>query len=419
MKLYNYKLWYVNKDATGNGSGTSWTNASTTISGLPWTSINGGDTIYISGGTTTKTYTSTLSPKKSGSLARRIIITAGKDTGHNGIPFFNISGDNSALYINGYNYIEISYIKFRNQSTNNTRVCNIANAIGIDFLHNTIIHPSAPGIAFEKASGSIQYDSIYTGIVNTTGETDGIDLSTSGHIEIGWCYVSSNNANTSPHVDLIQAYAGFGASGQNLIHDNFFYGQTSSSSEAMLNLEGIQGHWEVYNNIVSQANVTSFTFGIYLGNNQNANDAIYAYVFNNTLSLAGNAYPLKITNGDSTVFKNNLIYKPSGSVAVQLAGSTYSNYCDIDYNHYYLNSGTSNQGRIGESNYYNWSQWQGLGFEIHGSTGSFSFTNKSGSNITDYIPNIYKNGVSLSNYFTTDILGKTRSGTWEMGALEK
>ncbi len=43
--------FYVDKDAKGNGNGSSWTNASKTVSGLNWSYIKTEDTIYVSGGT--------------------------------------------------------------------------------------------------------------------------------------------------------------------------------------------------------------------------------------------------------------------------------------------------------------------------------------------------------------------------------
>src|ERR1035437_9113002 len=52
-----HNIYYVDRDATGNGNALSWTNASTTITGLPWSSINGGDTVYVSGGTDSTYYT--------------------------------------------------------------------------------------------------------------------------------------------------------------------------------------------------------------------------------------------------------------------------------------------------------------------------------------------------------------------------
>src|ERR1035437_6447610 len=49
-------IYYVDKNATGSGNGSSWANASKSVSGLPWSSINGGDTVYVSGGSDSTVY---------------------------------------------------------------------------------------------------------------------------------------------------------------------------------------------------------------------------------------------------------------------------------------------------------------------------------------------------------------------------
>jgi hypothetical protein len=49
-------IYYVDRDATGSGNGSSWANASKTVSGLPWKSINGCDTVYVSGGSDSTVY---------------------------------------------------------------------------------------------------------------------------------------------------------------------------------------------------------------------------------------------------------------------------------------------------------------------------------------------------------------------------
>ncbi len=73
--------YYVNKNASGSNNGTSWVNAWTSFSAINWNNIQPGDAIFISGGTSSKTYneTMTLPLGKDG-----VIITKGVDAGHNG-----------------------------------------------------------------------------------------------------------------------------------------------------------------------------------------------------------------------------------------------------------------------------------------------------------------------------------------------
>ena len=53
--------YYVDKDANGSNNGTSWTNAWESFASINWNSINPGDIIWISGGTSGKTYFEKLS----------------------------------------------------------------------------------------------------------------------------------------------------------------------------------------------------------------------------------------------------------------------------------------------------------------------------------------------------------------------
>ena len=106
----NAANWYVDKDATGSGSGTSWENAWLSFSAIAWSSINAGDTIYISGGPTSKTYNEQLTVGKSGAGGNVITISTGQDAGHNGTVIIN--GGNYArnygISIAGKSYIKVS-----------------------------------------------------------------------------------------------------------------------------------------------------------------------------------------------------------------------------------------------------------------------------------------------------------------------
>ena len=42
--------YYVRKGATGANNGTSWVNAWTDVDQISWSSITGGDTIWLAGG---------------------------------------------------------------------------------------------------------------------------------------------------------------------------------------------------------------------------------------------------------------------------------------------------------------------------------------------------------------------------------
>lgn len=80
--LFTVKLlatdWYVDNTASGSNNGTSWANAWESLADISWGSISAGDNIYISGGSTFKTYAETLTPTCKGTAVNYITIIAGK-----------------------------------------------------------------------------------------------------------------------------------------------------------------------------------------------------------------------------------------------------------------------------------------------------------------------------------------------------
>ena len=106
----NASNWYVDKNASGPNNGTSWDNAWTSIGGIVWTSVQPGDTVYISGGTTSKTYNERLTSGKSGTAGNFITISVGQDGGHNGTVIL----DGTGVQYNGIT-LNNSYFKITGQ----------------------------------------------------------------------------------------------------------------------------------------------------------------------------------------------------------------------------------------------------------------------------------------------------------------
>jgi hypothetical protein len=94
--------WYVDNAATGANNGTSWAAAWKSFSAVVWGSsgVKAGDTLYISGGSSSKTYTETWSVGASGTAASPIHIAIdAANTSHNGQVIFdyNAAGDQGTL----------------------------------------------------------------------------------------------------------------------------------------------------------------------------------------------------------------------------------------------------------------------------------------------------------------------------------
>ena len=125
------------------------------------------------------------------------------------------------------------------------------------------------------------------------------------------------------------------------------------------------------------------------------------------------------------IAKNNIFVADSGvgNAAVycgrNMPGDYDACYKEIDYNNYWVRGGIGTH--MHNYNSYTWGDWKALGHDAHSDTSAVTFIGIWGTDISDYAlpPNspLISAGTDLSAYFTTDILGNTRSN-WSMGAIE-
>lgn len=442
----SYHIWYVDRDASGNGNGESWVNASNTVKDLTWASITGGDTVYISGGEVSKIYPKDKIENKA-VTGHPVVVTKGWENGHNGEVVFQ---QTDPVAINGWE-----------RYTFYVRTCENIKITGLTF--STAVSDAYNGRAILKIKQCenviIDNNSIYSNgngtAVNINGNPDDPSrklIITNNYIEVGShplddypkdCMWIGNNhgghtitGNTfithaiwsdDRHPDIIQMYReGSDDNYQMTIANNFMMYDNNTTTHAQSVYMEDMGSNRIlyYNNIIVMNGIKNRGF-VCDGINESVNLSIRA--FNNTHIKDGHSSTLFwATNIDTLIMKNNIFYSDSLVHSMILLGIDSLNeidYIDVDYNHYYTSEGLegSNLFRSKWGSSLSWTEWQTLGYDANGDTGSISFTNLWGTDILDYLTTTGRDtGVDLSGYFTTDIRSVIRpqGAAWDKGAVE-
>lgn len=463
--------WYVDNAAAGANNGVTWSNAWTSFGAIKWGSggVSPGDTLYISGGSSSKNYSGALDIGASGASGQPISIRVGQDSGHNGTVVMDLNGASfgSAISINGRSYLTISgnvggdrRLKIKNIYNSTNR--DTASAIGgvgteagniiveyvdIENCNNGfyVSYPNGPleirysrivarGDASIRISTSdavqwdrfkIHHNEIVT-TVGTNGAPDGIACSHSASIYNNTFKLTSLNAQVSDqHPDYIQT------TGNNLkIYSNEFIDIADSGVDFDAFSNGAPNNIWIYNNIFRIVNARDpypEYIRIYTSTANKISSLKNLKIWNN-LFVDQNASGKKFVtlkfdisagaDSSGNEIKNNIFYNcGDGSssfpvTAIQQIGNTFS----WDANVYYYPGGTA---------YVQWTAaptWV-ANYEPRGLTSAPSFVSYSAYNSgNDYHPalnsNVINRGVNLSNYFNTDKDGKTRTDTWDIGPYE-
>jgi hypothetical protein len=182
---------YVDSAAGSGGNGQSWATAWNSLTKI--TGVGGGDTVYISGGASGKTYdlgNNSWDPPK-GSAGNPITYQTGQEAGHNGMVTIKL---NAKLFWSSPAYLTLS------GEVNGQRRMTI-DTWSVNDDHN---------------KNTDQFRLLY---VNVEGAAW---FSYSDHTEIGWCYWTAPLSTTD---DSMIAHIGDGRSkgyGMNSVHDSTF-----------------------------------------------------------------------------------------------------------------------------------------------------------------------------------------------------
>jgi hypothetical protein len=294
--------WYVDNAASGANSGTSWANAWTSPSSITGSSVQPGDTVYISGGTTSKTYSISSMPTKNGTAGNIITLSTGQEPGHNGTVIWQVTGSNWLSGSKSYMHITGNVggaQKMEIQGLSGSDYIWSGNASGSTNFHLSYVRiiNTPGGFMFSAgAPADFEMDHIYVfKVYGTTSTSDATfwGLSESGctydrykvhHSEF---YIPNSTTNSLGGDDMMIWGGNFS------FYNNYFKKYFSGSSPQGQHADGwqVKGNCiKVYNNVLED-NVESW---FYHDSAFNRLDISNVYIYNNitfqTSAYSGNSY---------------------------------------------------------------------------------------------------------------------------------
>lgn len=404
--------WYLDSSATGSASGTSWTNAWTAFSSVVWGSagVDAGDTLYISGGSTSKTYAgSQFTVGASGASDNVLTISISSTTGHNGTVIFD-GQDSVAIGIYCYrNYVTIHGGAYQLKLTGYTsRVVRSEGMAGVVLDGLWMDDSSAEAcVRFVNNTSCTIQNCKMTTASNRAGTTDGLFIYTNTNITIDNNWIGIYNEAESYHNDCVQLYGCTGAT----IKNNYCEQVNSKITNAQgIYCEECSGEMCIYNNVVY---------------NPNGNDSVairnYSVgtatlrMYNNTL-IGGGYILLWTTMCPNPIVQNNVFYY-TGSSGYAVNMTSWSGTAgNIDYNCVYAASQVTPITLNGTA--LTWASWQALGFDTNGLNSDPGLSSDYQSlNVSSAI---IDSGVTLPSPYNVDRNGipRPQSLAFDMGAYE-
>ena len=430
-------IFYVDRDVKQEGDGTSWTNASTSLSGLSWANIAGGDTVYISGGTDSLVYPPDQIANKAISGNSYLVITKGKEAGHNGeVVYAAIVSGGWGLFINTCNNIKVTGLKFECLIDTTGGYGNAWPAATIfRSSHSTNVvldncHLIGNGmgqpITLDYSTKIKITNNIIESLWNNTDinqDPIGIGVGSGGHTITGNILIhrmlGGVGGSFGAHGDMMQIYnEGSPERLQTTIANNllvYIRPPGTVDASAMVYIEGSHSQrYLIYNNILLNKGYSPIN-DIVLTNN--GGYSVSAMIYNNTiLNHNASGDGSAIGNVDTLIWKNNIYYLDNTCHTPLISIGTQA-YKEIDYNNWTSASPVNIMG-------HSWSSWQGSGYDLHGDINPVSFQNVWGTNIDDYIlgeGTTSVDGGTPIPYINTDIdrVLRPQNSGWDRGAKEQ
>ncbi len=335
------KAWYVYKYATGLNNGTSWQNAWTSFSAINWSSMQVGDTLYISGGSDSLIYSESMTPAKKG-----ITITKGKSTGHNGRVIIKAPtvASGIGIHISNVDSIKVIGLEFQDWFTCVRFYSNVTNGITFGMMKDCKgrtagwvtegLNGNGSDTANIRVKNLWYINNDFTTVNNSSYQTEFGSFGAVWNVFfIGNKFINYNN-NSATHDDFVQ-----GNYNTNFYYiNNFFRHDSSVTKEGNANgLAGISnggGDWYFINNILVEP-PTSIGYPIMMFYRPVSNPSSYSRnwakirIINNTLAAA-HVGMIRIGYDEQAFIANNIFYTSQERILVSNSGAGRNSFITPD-----------------------------------------------------------------------------------------
>lgn len=292
-------VYYVDQDAAGKADGTSWTDAWNGFYQIDWSRLRPGDTVFVSGGSTSKTYREPLLIGADGAAGVPITITRATDTGHDGKVIIN-GGESLDILISFENrsHVTISDLTLQVNSRGGRGV-DIDESQSITVSGLTISLSGRAGIFVEESQDCLLLNNRIETVEFTEQQTDGIYSQRNRKNIYDGNHIVINNRYEDGHNDGIQSYMDDSLT----IRNN----SIELDNPKRINSQGIfcttlSGTFSVYNNVVYAPNTYNSLIALKI-----PSPSFHAIIVSNTL-IGGKWGSIKVEGDSHAVIKNNIVW---------------------------------------------------------------------------------------------------------------
>ncbi len=417
--------YYVDRNVAGGAAnGLAWSSAWPRFADIQWGSsgVGPGDTLYISGGSTSKTYYERLMVRASGTASAPIVITRGRTTGHSGRVIIDGQFQRAAgVFIDGDDYVTVSQLEFQGSVDGNDGSRGdifMRSTTGVTIDSCILRAERAHGGVFFNGYGTPCRDSVVRNCTITTRsanlpwQTDGIYSQYDIDSLFEGNTIIIRNQNPDQHCDAFQCFKSTSVT----IRNNYCEQDNQKGSNAQgIFLSNTSGTSWIYNNICKGDYATSSLLKFRITDGSTSGVRIY----NNT--IIGGQYFVLYSDSSDMEMKNNLLYCTGVGIAgisvVRFGPSVTIRDPSAFNNNLIFSENSSDLVMYGGSGR-TWSEWRALGVDANGISAAprldSNYRPTAGSPAIDRGANLTALGI------TTDKAGVSRpqGAAFDIGAFE-